>query len=195
MQKPKRKEASLQGRTKILIETMKRLHKFSVNDLVMQEGLVRRRVFDVVAILCSAGFLKKSKEKMHYVFVGKDGVRDVAKGILQAEGLEDAPQSIHYYTQRLIHLLVNQDTWYLKTLLKQICKNESIRRGYDVIAVFLGAELLESVGYKSVRVIIFGAPAPPRARMILKVSDEDAMAILPELEAYLKNHNEDVFTF
>lgn len=212
-----RKATGLRTWTRDVIDVMMKLNVFTVKQLQKNtQWVALRRINDVVAILSGAGFINKGPEKRQFTFVGIEGTQRLwnqfKEGTAPPEFVKKARINQHY-GWRMVQLLSRQDKWNQLQLRTELCMEEKhARRPYDTVAVFLGAHLLKSLDGddKTVVSTIFQPPVVTpvpvvqhvccNCRKILTVSDEDAIAILPELEKHLmmgdgNNNTNDAFIF
>lgn len=216
-----RKATGLRTWTRDVIDAMMKLNVFTVKELQKKTSWVAlRRINDVVAILSGAAFISKGPGKKQFTFVGIEGTRRLFHQFKEGTAPEFVKKSRinQHYGWLMVQLLSVQDKWNQLDLRTELCMEEKhVRRTYDTVAVFLGAHLLKSLDGDDKIVVstIFQPPPPPSAvvapvpvvqhvccncRKILNVSDEDAIAILPELEQHLmmgdgNNNTNDAFIF
>lgn len=174
----RRKANGLQARTRHLIDVMGRLCVFSKNTLLkhVENDMTLRRINDVVAILLGAGFLAKGPPKKHFTFVGIEGTRRCLSGA--APVFENR---IRYFGYKMLELLAQKASWTkydLRTALERDAHGYPTRRTYDVVSVFLGAGLAD----KRENCIVSTVGV---CRKVFTMSNEDAIAVLPELREHL----------
>jgi hypothetical protein len=200
-----------------LIPLMKRLVVFRVTQLLEHVAnsssvgvkSIRRRVNDVVSILMGAGCIEKmNSPSTLYKWIGIGTEQKGVLSLCRAFRQEKAPllygninKRSRYLGWRVLQLLSLKEEWHITEFNRELIDH---RRIYDVLAIFLAAGIIE--GEKklfrltnnlkhtpSISVVKKSAPPP---RLILKVSNEDAIAVWPELVEHLKQVNkEDFFTF
>lgn len=201
MEKAKKRPSGLCGLTPQVIQSIMYFKTFTCRDVVEDLGgdVKKRRVGDVLAVLYGAGFIEKTEKKKHYKFVGIQGTRDLYDSLRVKEVLkagEDKKHVLRHYGTRLVQLFVLKDEWEKKDLRMALFGNVKDRRFYDVISVFYGVGLVEKNKEMITQRI---KPSVPRStsRVVLTVSDEDAVVILPELKDHLfpPSHNTEVITF
>ena len=210
-----RKDNGLLVFAKELIPLMKRLVFFRVTQLLEQVrnnksvGVksIRRRVNDVVSILMGAGCIEKTKSPStlyKWIGIGVEGTLHLCNAFRQ----EKAPLlygNIHkrsrYLGWRVMQLLSLKEEWHIREFNKELIDH---RRIYDVLAIFLAAGIVEGDKklFRLTKTFIPFSKKESSAtllpRTILKVSNEDAIAVWPELKEHLdffQVEKEDFFTF
>lgn len=215
-----RKDNGLLVFARELIPLMKRLVFFRVTQLLEQVrnnksvGVksIRRRVNDVVSILMGAGCIEKTKSPStlyKWIGIGVEGTLHLCNAFRQ----EKAPLlygNIHkrsrYLGWRVMQLLSLKEEWHIREFNKELIDH---RRIYDVLAIFLAAGIVEGDKklFRLTKTFIpnlqqdICSQAVKKStlpRMILKVSNEDAIAVWPELKEHLdffQVEKEDFFTF
>lgn len=202
MEKAKKRPSGLCGLTPQVIQSIMYFKTFTCRDVVEDLGVdvkKRRRVNDVLAVLYGAGFIEKTEQKKHYKFVGIQGTRNLFDSLHDKSSTNERGDKKHvlrHYGTHLVRLFTQKDSWETKDLRMALLGNVKDRRFYDVISVFYGVGLLEKKKETITQQI---KPLVPRStsRVVLTVSDEDAVAILPELKDHLfpPSRNTEVITF
>lgn len=183
-----------------IIDSMIYLQTFKCKDIETRlPEISRRRITDVLSILRGSGFIEKGPLKKYYTFVGMKGTRALFESFKGTVGLSPTPfkaptrrKLSHYCGRRLVQLFAFRNTWDHQELRRQLCDDTTNRRFYDIISVFKGAGLVEKTPEKMFeqRIELLGS-----SRILLTISDEDAVAILPELKDHLVLHKTEVMIF
>lgn len=183
-----RKETGLRVWTRMLIDTMARLGTFDKKTLLANDtsgAITLRRINDVVAILLGAGFIAKGPAKKHFHFVGIEGTRRLFDGT--GGPVPMIEKRIRYYGYKMVELLTQKPswkTWDIRAALERDVHGFPTRRTYDVVSVFLGAGLVRKCAGKRIETLV-STTVPQRT--VFTISNEDAIAILPELGQHLSS--------
>lgn len=172
---------------------MKRLYMFTKRSLLKEvEGIKLRRIDDITAILLGAGFIKKGALKKHYTYVGPQGTARLVESFKKNEPIFFAAQQrrSQFYGWCLVQMLASRNVWSdrdLRLRLFSMCDDTKARRSYDVRSVFLGAGLITLHNKKCFSNIPMLEESIPKSasRLVLTISDEVAVSILPELKEHL----------
>lgn len=194
-----RKDSGLLVWTQKVVDTMKRLYMFTKKSLLKEvEGIKLRRIDDITAILLGAGFIKKGALKKHYTYVGPQGTARLVESFKKNEPIFFAPQQrrSQFYGWCLVQMLASKGVWSDHDLML-MCNDTKARRSYDVRSVFLGANLITMSGKKCFSNIPIPEESIPKSasRLVLTVSDEVAVSILPELKQHLYQNEEIIIFF
>lgn len=209
-----RKDNGLLVFARELIPLMKRLVFFRVTQLLEKVAntssvgvkSIRRRVNDVVAILMGAGCIEKTKSPStlyKWIGIGTKGTLSLCNAFRQKRApllYRDIHKRSRYLGWRVMQLLSLKEEWHIREFNKELIDH---RRIYDVLAIFLAAGIIEG-DKKLFRLTnsfnpnLQAVQKSTLPRMILKVSNEDAIAVWPELKEHLdffQVEKDDFFTF
>lgn len=209
-----RKDNGLLVFARELIPLMKRLVFFRVTQLLEQvrnnksvgNKSIRRRVNDVVSILMGAECIEKTKSPStlyKWIGIGVEGTLHLCNVFRQEKApllYGDTSKRSRYLGWRVMQLLSLKEEWHIREFNSELIDH---RRIYDVLAIFLAAGIVEG-DKKLFRLTNSFTPNLQAVqegilpRMVLKVSNEDAIAVWPELKEHLdffQVEKEDFFTF
>jgi hypothetical protein len=189
---------------------------FTVPELLacLDQRVLRRRVYDVLAILLGCGFFAKNpSKKKSYMMQGIEGTRALYHALRNSKGVACCPFSdsrpLRCASWNMMKALSEHDNpWMSK---KQWIGIVGSRRYYDVLNVMHAMGLLHVLRKGSAKLSDTVVMIPHsgdasadqsfevsvRPRIIFNVSDEDALAIWPQLCDVLDTSTikQDVFIF